>query len=223
MIDVILPAFAEGLLAGVLGASVSRDLASRAHVYLKARTHYGIIDAHALAPLQAVWRSVLGEPDLQALDDLYARLLWIPDGELERVDDAAREYRRIVGEPEPPPRTGGAAQGQDPVKAGERRPRARATGAGADGGAKRARSPTRSSRRSLRRESDQLEQLDHDVDLDQVIRDAARRASRVRQSRQGRRHRAPDRADARPRRRPRRRARTKCGTPAGTPTGCAGR
>ena len=44
--DVILPIFAGELLGGA-GARfpVSRDLASRAHVYLKARTHYGIIDA----------------------------------------------------------------------------------------------------------------------------------------------------------------------------------
>ena len=33
--------------------------------------------------------AVLGEPDLRALDDLYARLLWIPDGELDRLDEAA--------------------------------------------------------------------------------------------------------------------------------------
>ena len=65
VIDVILPAFAEQLLVGGLGGGVSRDLASRAHVYLQARTHYGIIDARALAPLQAIWRSVLGEPDLR--------------------------------------------------------------------------------------------------------------------------------------------------------------
>ena len=38
----------------------------------------------------------------RALDDLYARVVWIPDGELERLDEAAREYRRIVGEPDPP-------------------------------------------------------------------------------------------------------------------------
>ena len=143
VIDVILPAFAEQLLAGVLAGGVSRDLASRAHVYLDARTHYGIIDAQALAPLQAIWRSVLGEPDLQALDDLYARLLWIPDGELERLDAAACEYRRIVGETEPPPRTGPVA-----VKAGEGRPRARATGLAPRVEPTRARSPTRSRRRS---------------------------------------------------------------------------
>ena len=35
MIDVVLPAFAEQLLAGVLAGGVSRDLASRAHVHLE--------------------------------------------------------------------------------------------------------------------------------------------------------------------------------------------
>jgi hypothetical protein len=44
---------------------------------------------------------VLGERHFRALDDLYARLVWIPDGELERLDEAAHEYRRIVGGPDP--------------------------------------------------------------------------------------------------------------------------
>ena len=175
--DVILPAFAEQVLAGVLGASVSRDLASRAHVYLQARTHYGIIDAHALAPLQAIWRSVLGEPDLQALDDLYARLLWIPDGELERLDDAAREYRRIVGEPEPPPRTGGAAQGAGSGEGGGGATQGEDHGAAGDGGANAGTLTDALEQAIAAARADQLEQLDHDVDLEQVIRDAARRAS----------------------------------------------
>jgi len=177
VVDVILPAFAEQLLAGVLGASVSRDLASRAHVYLQARTHYGIIDAQALAALQAIWRSVLGEPDLRALDDLYARLLWIPDGELERLDDAAREYRRIVGEPEPAPRTGGAAQGAGSGEGGGGATRGEGHGAGADGGAEAGSLADALEQTIAAARADQLEQLDHDVDLDQVLRDAAQRGS----------------------------------------------
>ena len=173
--DVILPAFAEQLLAGVLGASVSRDLASRAHAYLNARTHYGIIDPQALAPLQAIWRSVLGEPDLQALDDLYARLLWIPDGELERLDEAAREYRRIVGETEPPPRTGGAAQGAGSGEGGRGATQGEGDGAGDGGGADAGSLADALEQAVANTRSGQLEQLDQDVDLDQVVRDAARR------------------------------------------------
>jgi hypothetical protein len=176
VVDVILPAFAEQLLAGVLGASVSRDLASRAHVYLQARTHYGIIEAQALAPLQAIWRSVLGEPDLRALDDLYARLLWIPDGELERLDEAAREYRRIVGEPEPPTRTGAAAQGAGSGEGGEGA-KGEGAGIGTDGGAGAGSLADALEQAAGLARADQLEQLDHDVDLDQVIRDAAGRGS----------------------------------------------
>ena len=175
VIDVILPAFAEHLLARGLGAGVSRELASRAHAYLHARTHYGIIDAQALGPLEAIWRSVLGEPDIQALDDLYARLLWIPDGELERLDDAAREYRRIVGETEPPPRTGGAAHGTGSGEGGGGATQAAGDAAGAAGGAD-AGSPADALGQAIANaRSGQLEQLDHDSDLDQVVRDAARR------------------------------------------------
>ncbi len=175
--DVILPAFAEQLLASALGAGVSRDLASRAHVYVAARTHYGIIDVHAVAPLQAVWRSVLGEPDLQALDDLYARLLWIPDGELERLDGAAREYRRIVGEPEPPTRADGAAQGAGSGEGEGAATQGEDHGAACDGGANAGPLTDALEQAIAAARADQLAQLDHDVDLDEVIRDAARRAS----------------------------------------------
>jgi hypothetical protein len=98
------------MTGAVAGQLVTRDLAARATVYLEARTHYGIVEPATLDPLRAVWRAVLGERDLRALDDLYARLVWIPDGELERLDEAAREYRRIVGEPDPPPSAGGAGK-----------------------------------------------------------------------------------------------------------------
>ncbi len=42
-----------------------------------------------------MWRAVLGEWNLAALDDFYAGVVWISDGDLDRLDDAAREYRRI--------------------------------------------------------------------------------------------------------------------------------
>jgi hypothetical protein len=89
--DVIVPAFA-----------------GRVTVYLQARTQYGIVDPADLRGLGELWRAVLGDDDLRALDELYARIVWIPDGELERLDEAAREHRRIVGEPDPPTSAGGA-------------------------------------------------------------------------------------------------------------------
>ena len=47
--DVILPAFAEQLLATALaGRPLTRDMAGRATVYLHARTHYGIVDPDRL-------------------------------------------------------------------------------------------------------------------------------------------------------------------------------
>jgi hypothetical protein len=177
VIDVILPAFTEQLLASGLGAGVSRDLASRAHVYLIARTRYGVIDAQALAPLRAIWRSVLGDPDLQALDDLYAWLLWIPDGELDRLDEAAREYRRIVGEPEPTPPTGAAAQGAGSGEGEEAAGQGEHHGVGADGGTDVGSLTDALEQAIAAARADELEQLDHDVALDQLIRDAVRRGS----------------------------------------------
>ena len=103
VVDVILPRFAEQLAAAALaGWPLSRDMAGRASVYLQARTHYGIVDPGVLAALAAVWRQVLGDADLRALDDLYARVVWIADGELDALDDAARAYREIIGAPDPP-------------------------------------------------------------------------------------------------------------------------
>ena len=180
VIDVILPAFAEQLLAGTLGGRVSRDLASRAHVYLSARTHYGIIEAQAIDPLQAIWRSVLGEQDLRALGDLYARVLWIPDGELERLDDAAREYRQIVGQPDPPP-PGEGSQDGEPGGSGE------GGGEGSPGEGGSADSTGKPAAESLTDAleqaiasacSEQREQLDEDVDLQQVLAEAAARGGR---------------------------------------------
>jgi hypothetical protein len=110
---------------------VTRDVAGRAGVCLQARTHYELLDPAVLDSLRALWRQVLGEDDLRALDALFARVIWIADGELEALDNAAREYRAIIGPPDPgPARTGpgDAVCGADPA-GGELAP-----AAGADAG-----------------------------------------------------------------------------------------
>jgi hypothetical protein len=173
VIDVILPAFAEQIMgAAVAGLPVTRDLAARASVYLQARTHYGILEPATLNPLRSVWIAVLGERDLQALDDLYAKVIWIPDGELDRLDEAAREYRRIVGEPDPQTSAGGTSE---PARSGE-------GGGEADsgegdctdlGGAPGAGSLADALEQAIATARDeQLEQLDEDVDLQQVLANA---------------------------------------------------
>jgi Mg-chelatase subunit ChlD len=185
VIDVILPAFGEQVMsAAVAGQPLTRDLAARATVYLQARTQYGIVEPAALAPLRAVWRAALGEPDLEALDDLYARLVWIPDGELDRLDDAAREYRRIVGEPDPPPSAGwacnpggsGEGGGDDDSGEGDRPDSGDEVKAGSLADALEQAIATA--------RAGQLKQLDEDVDLGQVLANAA--ASGERSSELGR-------------------------------------
>ncbi len=86
----------------------------------------------------ALWLQVLGERDLDALDALFAKLIWIPDGELDALDRAAREYRAIIGAPDPP-EDGSCDQATDGDRAD-----------GKSGGqpARRARSVRRSNRRS---------------------------------------------------------------------------
>ena len=172
--DVILPAFtAQVLTLAAAGRPLTRDLAARATVYLLARTQYGIVDPANLAALRRLWLIVLGEQDLGALESLYARAIWIPDGELDRLDDAAREYRRIVGEPDPPPSTrgsgdrGGSGGGGEGAAQGGH-DRADAEGAAGAGSLADALEQAIGSARS-----DQVEQLDHDVDLQQLLADAA--------------------------------------------------
>ena len=112
--DVILPSFAEQLVATAMaGRPLTRDTAGRATVYLHARTHYGIVAPTAVGGLRHVWRQVLGDRDLDALDELFSKLIWIADGELEALDRSAREYRAIIGPPDPPEdheRNGGEGQ-----------------------------------------------------------------------------------------------------------------
>ena len=183
--DVILPAFAEQVMAAaVAGQPLTRDLAARATVYLQARTHYGIVEPATLDPLRAVWRAVLGEHDLAALDDLYARVVWIPDGELDRLDEAARAYRQIVGEPDPPPTAGGAGEaGGRADPAGDGGP-GEDDGDQAGGGAAAGSLADALEQAIATARAGQLEQLDEDVDLGQVLEHAA--ASGERSSELGR-------------------------------------
>jgi hypothetical protein len=171
--DVILPAFAEQVMtAAVTGQPLTRDLAARATVYLEARTHYGIVEPATLDPLRHVWRAVLGDRDLHALDDLYAKVVWIADGELDRLDEAAREYRRIVGEPDPQTSAGGTGE---PAGSGEGgREADSGEGDGTDcGGAPGAGSLTDALEEAIATGRDrQLEQLDEDVDLQQALANA---------------------------------------------------
>jgi hypothetical protein len=174
VIDVILPAFAEQIMStAVAGLPVTRDLAARASVYLRARTHYGIVDPADLDQLGELWQMVLGEQDLRALDDLYAGVVWIPDGELERLDEAAREYRRIVGEPDPPPSAsaaggaGGSGEGGGGAGSGE------GSGPDAGGGPGVGSLADALEQAIAAARAGQLEQLDEDVDLGQLLEHAA--------------------------------------------------
>ena len=179
VLDVILPRFA-GELAGAASAGrpPSRELAGRATVYLRARTLYGVVEPAALAPLEPVWEAALGAADLHALDDLFARVLWIADGELDALDAAAHRYREIIGPPDPPsaedgnqvaqPSGGGQKDGDgDAVASG--RPASGDGGESAPGSLADALEQAIADARS-----DQLVQLDEDVDLQQLLDRVAR-------------------------------------------------
>ena len=172
VVDVILPRFAEQILhAALAGRPLTRDTAGRATVYLQARTHYGIVDPSVLAALHGIWAQTLGAHDLQALDDLFARLVWVPDGELDALDRAAGAYRDIVGAPDPPPT--GERDGDETPGRGE--PVGGSDGAGPDGRGPDVGSLADALEHALEHaaRAGQLEQLDEDIDLQQLL-DAAR-------------------------------------------------
>jgi Mg-chelatase subunit ChlD len=180
--DVILPVFTGQVLKlAASGRSLTRDVAARASVYLQARTHYGVVDPADLPGLGELWRAVLGDDDLRALDELYARVVWISDGELDRLDEAAREYREIVGAPDPSPdagdRDGAAGEGGGaggPADDGDAGGREGSADVGRDGGSLAdALEQTIATARA-----GQIEQLDEDVDLGQVLEHAAGRGER---------------------------------------------
>ena len=147
-----------------------------------------------------IWRQALGDARPAALEELFARVIWIADGELDALDAAARAYRAIVGAPDPPQ----AAEGDGPVRRsaagapvrraargrGRRRAAAERRIAGRRDRARaraRARRTARAARRG-RRPRPLLEQA----------RDPARPTA----ARRGVGDRPAERADARPRRRP---------------------
>ena len=179
--DVILPAFAEQLVATAMaGIPLTREMAGRAAVYLQARTPYGILDPTVLDGLRDTWRQVLGDRDLDALDELFAKLVWIADGELESLDRAAREYRAIIGPPDPP---------EDHEKAGGegREDSGHPAGYPAGDGQPAVGSLGEALEQSLEQAREgQLEQLDADLDLQQVLADATAHPQQGSSSRQGR-------------------------------------
>ncbi|MFL5863587.1 MAG: hypothetical protein ACJ780_22900 [Solirubrobacteraceae bacterium] len=170
VVDVILPAFADQILASLTaGAAPSRDLAGRSTAYLHARTLYGLLDPGVLDPLHTVWERVLGRDDVAALDQLYASVIWIPDGDLERLDAAAGRYREIVGDPELQPQT---ARCGEPNSSGEHCDGAAEGETAGDTGSPGSLADALEQAIAAARDG-QLEQLDHNIDLGQVLRDAA--------------------------------------------------
>jgi len=187
--DVILPAFAQQLLTTTLaGKPLTREMCGRATVYLRARTHYGIVDHAALEGLRPVWRQVLGDQDLDALDALFAKLIWIPDGEPDPLDRAAREYRAIIGPADPSSCTGSeSGEGAADASADGGNGHAENSDHGEDGERPTAGSLGDALEQALAHARDsQLEQLDHDIDLQQVLAHAAGRDQRLAERGQGR-------------------------------------
>jgi Mg-chelatase subunit ChlD len=186
VVDLMLPRFAaELMLPAIAGRPVSRELAGRAAVYLRARTLYGAADPTTLTALEPIWRTVLGDADLAALDSLFARVIWITDGDDNGLDAAALAYRELIGPPDAD--ESGSGKGQSMCAAGDGDAvDARSGGStdasalGDDGDAGGATTTAGSLAEALERaigeaRADQLEQLGHKVDLqallDQVARD----------------------------------------------------
>ena len=104
VVEVLLPRFIEAIMLEALAnQTVSRELCGRSIVYLQGRSHYGVCDPARLGPLPGLWKRVLGGEDMAGLDELFARLIWAPDGDNGALDRYASEYREIIGSPPPPP------------------------------------------------------------------------------------------------------------------------
>jgi Mg-chelatase subunit ChlD len=174
-IDVILQRLSEALMLEALSAgTVSRDLCGRSMVYLRARTHCGVCDPSRLGPLPGVWARVLGQADVDRLDDLFARLIWAPDGDNAALDRYASEYRSIIGPPPPPP----PGSGQDGIEGGK----TTASGGGRanDTVSGDATQPSPQSlgealKQAAREQREgQLEQLNEDLDLQTLLKAATK-------------------------------------------------
>jgi hypothetical protein len=181
----IVPRFLAQLATpGMVGRQLTRDMAGRAMTYLHARTHYGAVKPAALAPLQTIWRNVLGADDTKALDDLYAQLVWVADGENQPLSQWAKRYRDIIGPPDPPPNGRGGnghesaagkhGRGGDPADLGG------AEGAGPGQRDGDGRPDVGSLKDALERACeqgrvDQLQQLNEEADLTATLEQAAGR------------------------------------------------
>jgi hypothetical protein len=175
--DVIAPRLtAEMALGTLLARHVTRDLCGRSMTYLHARTYCDTVDPATLKPLAPAWEQVLGPGDVKALDDLYARLVWVPDGDQDALDRAAREYRAIIGPPPspPPPSTATGSGGREDDSPGEP---ANGDGQTANGGGGEPgqRGPTAGSLREAMQDAiaagrhRELEQLDEDIRLQELL------------------------------------------------------
>ena len=147
------------------GGRVTRDLAGRAAVYLRARTHYGVADPAALDRARADLASgARRRRTCAALDALFARLIWIADGDLDALDAPRASTARSSARPTPTPTaeaTAATARRRTPGtgatarrrhSAGERRTRlgARHAGRGARAGDRPVPAATSSSSSSTR-------------------------------------------------------------------------
>jgi hypothetical protein len=178
--DVIAPAFlAEMRLGTLLGQPVTRELCGQSMTYLHARKYCDTIDPTTLTPLMPIWQQVLGPDDIKALDDLYARLVWIPDGDQGALDRAARDYRDIIGPPPPPPvaaaaMTGGRGHGTPGDGDGDGEGEGGQT-SGEAGGSESERGPAIGSLRQAMQDAiaagrqGELEQLREDVQLQDLL------------------------------------------------------
>ena len=206
VVDVILPAFAEQMLASLAaGAAPSRDLAARSTVYLQARTHYGVLDPAVLDPMRdrlgARARRLTTSPRSTSSTRASSGS---PTATSSGSTPPPATYREIVGEPEQAPvdRGGPAtrpglrrrtesrpARPTWPTEASDRRQLAGLARRRARAGDRhRARRATRAARPRHRSRPSAARR--------------GRRRPRPVEARAGPRHRAADRADARPRRRP---------------------
>jgi Mg-chelatase subunit ChlD len=187
--EVILPRFIEQIMPSALaGQPVTRDICGRAMTYLHARTHYGVVDPASLGALEPIWRAVLGETDMRALDELYARLIWAPDGENTALDRLAGEYREIIGQPEPQTGQGAGGSGEQGGAGGDKDadpsdPDSEGGGPGraGEGAGEAGQASAKSLREALTdaqgaERAAQLQQLNEDVSLQELLAGATAEA-----------------------------------------------